>query len=127
MRGQAFSVAVVWQYITFKSQAMTSADSLAGLLAHEGFHAWETNNGKPLGSYNSEFGGNRVQAAFSRVQNPNGYSYFILKGANERQIVFWNSSWAEADRTANRDKAIREYLTAPKSEGGYGLKPPKSQ
>jgi RHS repeat-associated protein len=114
-------------YITFQAQLLNpdNSSSLEGLLAHEGFHAWETNNGKPLGTYGSEYNGQSVQAAFGQVRNPNGFSFFILgTGSSEKHIEYWNSSWAEADRAANRDKAIRETLTTPKSEGGYGFKPP---
>ena len=52
---------------------------------------------------------------------PNGYGYWTVAA---KQVIYWNSSWAAADRPTERDKAVRQILQAPKSDGGYGLSPP---
>lgn len=124
-------------YVTFKqsqfdqglatqSGGQPNTSNLEDLVAHEGWHVDETKSGIKLGTWDSEFNGLSVQAVMATAVNPNGSRYFLLgSGANAKQVIYWNSSWAPADRITERSKAVKQVLQTPKSEGGYGLTPPK--
>ena len=93
-------------------------------MTHEGWHVNETKSGITLGTWDSEYNGLTVQAVMGAATSPNGYRYITLgSGVTAKQVIYWNSSWAAADRPTERDKAIRQVLQAPKSDGGYGLSP----
>jgi RHS repeat-associated protein len=99
--------------------------NLEDLAAHEGWHVNEAKSGMRLSTWDSEYNGLSVQSVMATAVNPNGYRYFTLgSGATAKQVIYWNSSWAAADRPTERDKAVRQVLQAPKSDGGYGLSPP---
>jgi hypothetical protein len=121
-------------YVTFKEVAFNdaAADSTSrgfqSVIAHEGWHVDEFKSGISTGGdWNSEYGAVYVQAAMNAAFYPNGRGYFELgTGTEKKQAIIWNSSWEAADRVTKRNEGIRQYLQAPKKEGGKGLTPPKN-
>jgi RHS repeat-associated protein len=123
-------------YVTFKKSyfdqglatqpgGQPNTVSLEGAVAHEGWHINETKNGIKLGTWDSEYNGESVHAVMGAATYPNGYAFFTLgSGVAAKQVIYWNSSWAAADRPTERDKAIKQVLQAPRASGGYGLSPP---
>ena len=116
-------------YVTFRgdmfNDAAADSKGFQSLIAHEGWHVDEIKNGITGGDWKSEYGAVYVQAAMGASLYPDGQNYFTLgTGADQKQAMIWNSSWAEADRVIERDKGIRQYLQASKSEGGKGVMDP---
>jgi RHS repeat-associated protein len=107
--------------VRFDKNALDS-DSFQALVAHEGSHV---NDYKTVGlraDYIKEYDAHQVHSLFVEAQYPEGSYYFTAKDGTEYDI--WNKSWEGVDKETLRSKAINDWLAVPKTNGGYGLKPP---
>jgi RHS repeat-associated protein len=107
--------------VRFDKDALDS-DSSQALVAHEGSHV---NDYKTVGlraDYIEEYDAHQVQSLFVEAQYPESSYHFTAKDGTKYDI--WNKSWEGVDKETLRSKAINDWLAVPKTNGGYGLKPP---
>jgi hypothetical protein len=104
-------------------------DSASSIISHEGTHILQLRQGLDPGDWNGEYNAIYNDTLFSEVQFNNSSSWFDVKATKSNpsgKIVFWNSAWKGVDLVeTNRNQAIRQYLSLPKKDGGYGLPEPQ--
>jgi RHS repeat-associated protein len=108
--------------INVKSDAWDDGERLPGMIANEGSNAEDAReaarNNRENSDWDQEYSSLEADSLVMEKLHPD-------KPYDFRAGRVYDPSWKAVDRDANRDKGIRQILTADRKNGGYGLKPPK--